>query len=294
MSNIDGTGAAEFEALWRDAYVALGLGNAQPMLELMADDCLFSFDVDRLYFESSGRWRGRDGFKSHLAAFRKEIEPLRVALVDGFARGSRLAAWGEIEAVYRPTRRRVTLKTHFACEFQGRELTRMTVFLDPEVELADLLGPSRQPQPAPVTYPKPTLSGDAAALSVVLAAFARGDSRPLWRLLADDVHWRCAAPPEEFPFGGDFHGKADVLEFHARFAALFELLAYAPLSVLPSGDEVVHVADATMRARATGEVFDAQHVGIWRFRHGRIVAYSEYFDLVAMRAALPVVSIEIG
>ena len=112
----------------------------------------------------------------------------------------------------------------------------------------------------------------------------RGDV--LFDLLAEDVEWHAAGPPELFPWGGTHRGHDGVRRW---FATLNDAMAYSKFELrelYEDGDTVVELIDAAGEARATGLPFATEVVRIWSFRDGKAIRVRSYYDTYAYARSL--------
>jgi uncharacterized protein len=108
----------------------------------------------------------------------------------------------------------------------------------------------------------------------------------LWSLLADDVEWWAAGPPDVLPWAGTYHGHEGVARW---LKALNEAMAYEqfePLEYVAQGDTVVEIVRASGRAIPTGRPFASEIVRVWTLREGRAIRVRSYYDTAAYVAAL--------
>jgi ketosteroid isomerase-like protein len=108
----------------------------------------------------------------------------------------------------------------------------------------------------------------------------------LWDLLADDVEWWAAGPPDRLPWAGTVRGHEGVRGWMAVLNERMEYTQFDPLEYVAQGDTVVEVVMASGRAISTGRSFASEIVRIWTFRDGKAVKVRSYYDTAAYVVAL--------
>lgn len=126
--------------------------------------------------------------------------------------------------------------------------------------------------------------GNRARVATAFAAWEEGDSRPFFRLVADDVRWTVIGSTG---ISGTFTSKRDFLssavgELSATFA---EPLVASVRRILVDGDHVVLQWDGRSRSHS-GRPYEQTYCWVLRFAAGRIVEVDAYLDTELVSAML--------
>ena len=92
--------------------------------------------------------------------------------------------------------------------------------------------------------------------------------------------------PEVLPWGGTFHGHAEVLAYFARWGEYVEGGGMTPEKILDAGDHVVALGHVTGRVRATGIEFTVPVAHVWELRDGKAIRFDGYADTATVIRAL--------
>jgi uncharacterized protein len=118
------------------------------------------------------------------------------------------------------------------------------------------------------------------------AAFDAGDIEAVVALLADDVVWN-EAENNKLADRNPYVGPQAVVEgVFARLMEDFEGFAVEEGRFVCDGDMVVMLGRYSATARATGVRMNPQIVHVWTVRGGRIAAYQQHVDTLALARAL--------
>ena len=101
--------------------------------------------------------------------------------------------------------------------------------------------------------------------------------------LADDVDWLVQGPVDVFPFLGQRHGKAAVLEGYREIARKLDVTGYEVEELLVEGDRAAALIRITSVVVMTGKVMSIRTSQFSRFRDGKLVemhAVLDTFDMV--------------
>lgn len=122
---------------------------------------------------------------------------------------------------------------------------------------------------------------NAVKVSSALSAYLNGQFGAILELCAKDVVWRSVAEPRHASFGGTFIGVDEVQRYFETLFSTYDISQPRVVDVIPAGDEVLHVLKLDA-AKKDGTAFGAAFiVGRWLFKGGRVVAYTDYFDVRA-------------
>ena len=110
----------------------------------------------------------------------------------------------------------------------------------------------------------------------VYEAFAVGDIPTVLGVLSPEVHWTEA---EGGPYGGISIGPDAVLEnVFMKLGGEWDGFAAVPREFVSDGDTVVALGEYSGTYKATGKSFKAPFAHIWKFEHGKAVAFQQYTD----------------
>lgn len=92
--------------------------------------------------------------------------------------------------------------------------------------------------------------------------------------------------PSSNPLAGRHAGRAAIERFFGLIDASFEVQHFSAEEFIDAGPTVIVLGRERSRVKSTGRVFDVAWVQVWRTRHGRIVALTDFFDTGSMALAL--------
>jgi len=121
-------------------------------------------------------------------------------------------------------------------------------------------------------------------------ASAKRDIERVVAILADDVDWLVQGPIDVFPFLGQRHGKAAVLEGYREIARKLEVTGYEVERLLVDGDCAAALIRITAIVVMTGKVMSIRTSQFSRFRDGKLVemrAVLDSFDMVEQTIGRP-------
>ncbi len=116
----------------------------------------------------------------------------------------------------------------------------------------------------------------------VYEALARGDVPALLELSDPDIR---IYQSEDLPYGGHHSGHSGLMSFLSGVRLALESEVEVA-ELYRAGDLVIQMGRTRGTGRATGKVFDAAEVHIWRVENGLVQALTVYADTVAIAAAL--------
>jgi ketosteroid isomerase-like protein len=117
------------------------------------------------------------------------------------------------------------------------------------------------------------------------AAFGRGDIQSILTALADDVDWVVPGPPGRAPSFGSWRGRESVLKFFQTLGASYEFETFLVRKLIAQGDTVVALGADHGRNKANGKRYQTDFVHVWTIADGRVTAFREYLDTLAVAAA---------
>lgn len=116
------------------------------------------------------------------------------------------------------------------------------------------------------------------------------DTEGLLSLIAEDIDWLVQGPVDVFPFFGQRHGKAAVLEGYREIARKLEITGYRVEHLLADGERAAAMIRITAIVRATGKVMSFRTTQFSRFHDGKLVemrAVLDSFDMVEQTIGRP-------
>ena len=127
------------------------------------------------------------------------------------------------------------------------------------------------------------LPGEATeVLQAGYAAFGRGDIEGAMQSFDAEIVW---TSPETTALGGIYRGPAEVAGFFSRMPGMYPELSVQPERFVEAGDTVTVLGRIAGRTTA-GVEFDEPFVHVWTMRHGRALAFREFFDTAKMNSIL--------
>jgi ketosteroid isomerase-like protein len=115
----------------------------------------------------------------------------------------------------------------------------------------------------------------------------RGGSVPSWLdLFAEDIAIHSLGGGKAgLEFGKSRHGKVEAGRYFAELGAAWEMVYFNAEEFIADGDRVVVLSRCAYRSRLTGKAAESPKADVFRFRDGKIVEVSEFFDTAAAVAA---------
>ena len=90
---------------------------------------------------------------------------------------------------------------------------------------------------------------------------------------------------DEVPVAGKRSGKPALANLVASYAEVFDFNLYEQREFIADGDTVVVLGAYQGMVKATGKPFASEWVHIFRLSGGKVVAWQEFCDTAALRAA---------
>ncbi len=118
----------------------------------------------------------------------------------------------------------------------------------------------------------------------IYAAFGVGDVPSILAVLSPDIDW-IQYCPEPIPFGGHYHGHADIIEFFTKVGQSAEVEQYEPREMQVAGNVVIVEGWQRVKARSTGKAWETNFVHIYTFENGLVVKVREYYNTLPMAEA---------
>lgn len=117
-------------------------------------------------------------------------------------------------------------------------------------------------------------------------AFSAGDVPAVLGAMHPDIEWNEA---ENFPYadGNPYRGPEAVLSgVFARLGGEWDGFAAIPGEFLDAGDTIVVLGRYRGAYKATGRPLDAEMAHVWRVRDGKVAAFRQYADTLAVARAV--------
>lgn len=114
-------------------------------------------------------------------------------------------------------------------------------------------------------------------------AYSQRDFERVATFIHDDIEWVIYAPISIFPFAGQRHGRAAVLQVMAGIAAKYVLESYKPEIMIVEGERAAVISDVGFTQRATGRLLRFRVANFLRIQDGRLIEFREFinsFDVV--------------
>lgn len=105
-------------------------------------------------------------------------------------------------------------------------------------------------------------------------------------LIADDIEWWAAGPPDLLPWAGTFRGQDGIRRWFEALRGAVEYDRFEPLELIAQGDSVVELIHGAGWVRATGRRYESVIVRIWTIRDGKVVRVRSFYDTYAYVSAL--------
>jgi ketosteroid isomerase-like protein len=105
-------------------------------------------------------------------------------------------------------------------------------------------------------------------------------------LIADDIEWWAAGPPDLLPWAGTFRGQDGIRHWFEALRGAVEYDRFEPLELIAQGDSVVELIHGAGWVRATGRRYESVIVRIWTIRDGKVVRVRSFYDTYAYVSAL--------
>jgi len=127
---------------------------------------------------------------------------------------------------------------------------------------------------------------NVAIIRSIYSAFATGDIPAVVSALSADVVWNEA---ENFPYadGNPYVGPDAVLGgVFARLGSEWDGFGAHMPTFIDGGDQVITTGRYVGTCRATGKAMDAQALHLWTLKDGKVVAFQQYVDTLAVARAV--------
>lgn len=122
-----------------------------------------------------------------------------------------------------------------------------------------------------------------ATVNELYDAYERRDLERVAAFIHDDIDWIIFGPVTIFPFAGQRHGRAAVLQAMAGIAEAYLLESYKRELVIVDGERAAVMSDVSFKQRATGRTLRFRVANFLRFQGGLVIEFREFantFDVV--------------
>ncbi len=119
--------------------------------------------------------------------------------------------------------------------------------------------------------------GTRAIVRDLYDAYGRRDFDRVAALIHDDIDWIIfGGPAQLFPFAGQRHGRAAVLQALGGIAELYVLESYKPEIMIADGDRAAVMSDLSLTQRSTGRKLRFRVANFLRIQDGRVIEFREF------------------
>lgn len=106
------------------------------------------------------------------------------------------------------------------------------------------------------------------------------------QLIADEIEWWAAGPPDLLPWAGTFRGQDGIRRWFEALQGAVEYDQFTPLELIAQGDTVVELIHGAGRAKGTGRRFESVIARIWTIQGGKVTRVRSFYDTYAYVSAL--------
>jgi len=115
------------------------------------------------------------------------------------------------------------------------------------------------------------------------AAYAAGQRAAFHDILAPDITWYSAGPPD-LPWAGARTGRDAVHAYFDILSVHSDVEGYTPEHSVEQGEWLILLGTLRVRVRSNGIAEDYRKVDAFRFKDGRIAEFREYYDTASALA----------
>jgi ketosteroid isomerase-like protein len=115
-------------------------------------------------------------------------------------------------------------------------------------------------------------------IHLLCQAFEKGNVAVFADALDDDVEFQMHAPPELFPYLGQLHGKAAMMDAVRNVLEEFEFERYEPISIIAGDGETAAIIRTRARERASNRKVELLLIQFVCFRAHKIVEFRQFID----------------
>ncbi len=131
------------------------------------------------------------------------------------------------------------------------------------------------------------MSDNVETVREVYRRFDAGDTPGILELWDEPTDCQACTglTADEVAVAGRRHGKPALAQLVATYAEVFDYDLYEQREFIADGDTVVVLGAYQGTVKATGKPFASEWVHIWRLSGGKAVAWREFCDTAALKAA---------
>jgi ketosteroid isomerase-like protein len=105
-------------------------------------------------------------------------------------------------------------------------------------------------------------------------------------IISDDARLTSLADgAPEMPFTRRRSGRSEIIDYLEGLRNDWEMIYYRITEYVAEGDRVVAVGVTSWKNKLTGKIATSPKVDLWRFRNGKVVEFSEFYDTAQIYAA---------
>ena len=123
-----------------------------------------------------------------------------------------------------------------------------------------------------------------ACLKELYQAYGEGNIEPVIAALDEDVRWCSMGSTGDLPWLGQCHGFEGVVNYFQTLAASITVNSYEPEYFVADGDRVVAIVSLSITHNATGRTSNFEKADVFRFRDGKILEFTEFYDTAGVAA----------
>jgi ketosteroid isomerase-like protein len=113
------------------------------------------------------------------------------------------------------------------------------------------------------------------------AKWEKGDIPAVLSVLADDVEWTIAGPPDILPFSGTRHGPEQVAQSLAQLGEAMESAQIEPREFVAQDDRGILLGHSRYRVRRTGRSYEEEFAVAYTLHEGKVTKFQSYGDTAA-------------
>ncbi len=272
-------------------YAAYSEGDAEPLINLMADDGVVRYVAAPQSAAFVDSYIGPEGARAAVANITQEFEWLSFNNLELIAEGDCVIGVTGGRLRHRGTGSETSMHLADVTRFENGKIAEFVEFFD-SAGLADWCAGGSHPECTMMNCANKAshvssneVSENKSRIEAAYRDYGRGDPQPLLSLLAEDVTYNSVAKHDDLSFAGPWSGRAAFEENIARIAEDYALVDYTVNNIIAQDDLVALHAQVEFTNRRTGNPARSEKLDIHRFFNGRITEFNEFFDTFSVREA---------
>lgn len=272
-------------------YAGYSEGNAEPLINLMADDGVVRYVAASESVGFVDTYKGPEGTKAAIVEIGREFEWLSFRNLELISEGDYVVGVNGGRLRHHGTGSETSIHLAVITRFENCRIVEFVEFFD-SAGLADWCSGG--------AHPECTIMNCANKVSDVSAdevhenrsriedtyrAYEKGDPQPLLSLLAEDVTYNSVAKHDDLSFAGPWSGRAAFEANIARIADDYELIHFTVNNIIAQNDLVALHAQVEFTNRRTGKPARSEKLDIHHMFNGKITEFNEFFDTYSVRGA---------